>query len=439
MKNDDKKPKKPMYQATMLKCNKHNYAEIARMCGLRYKTSDPVVGKILKPKPITKEDEERVAKKLAEYRKPKRLYKGYKNRKEYNEATPESRKRREIIHELGEEGKRIRWEEHQKWLNSKKGILIDIVTPRNKGIDKVDDHVWNNMSKQDQRYYNTFNLLWNRGILKEGNLNPISYQSKLDPKYDYTINGTYFKDISNKKAVTDLELAEYIKDIKRAAYRAKFDVIPHRIDRNLLEKDKDEDDGLGNHGDDAHDGYSTRWIEEKIGTEHPDAAMRTEGLIDVDIAKGIAEHDGVQTAVLYLSNVYAEDADFSTLHLVNLNCVRFATSVAQITSEARRRNDRATYERRTVPLSQLDQVVNHTSEKVVTYANSYVRNLQTRYKNNYKVMIKRVVSDLKTSLNKTHNNSVIACEMILINYGLILAALYKKVNNNKRTKNERKN
>ena len=31
--------KQPIYQATMLKCNRHNYKEIARMCQLRHATT----------------------------------------------------------------------------------------------------------------------------------------------------------------------------------------------------------------------------------------------------------------------------------------------------------------------------------------------------------------------------------------------------------------
>ena len=87
--------------------NSHNYAEIARIMRLKHRASNPEVSKVLKAEPTTQEDEIRVAKKLAEYQKPTRLYKGYKSKKKYVEATPESRKRIEIIHELGDEGKRI--------------------------------------------------------------------------------------------------------------------------------------------------------------------------------------------------------------------------------------------------------------------------------------------------------------------------------------------
>ena len=422
------------------KDNTHNYSEIARMMGLRHYTTPPPVGKLLKPKPITQEDEDRVAKKLAEYEKEKikrrKYYKGYKNRKEYLEASEESRTRREIIFGRGAEKERMEREAYIEWVNSKKPVFLDIKTPGSKDNDRVDDHVWQKWSKQDRRYYKTFNLLWNKGILKDGALNPLSYKDTVNPKYDYRTNGTHYKGIDEKKIADQETVNRCIQEIKKAQYAARNDVMNGHIDFSKLTFDQGDESGGG---DEAHEGFNTRWIEENIGTEHPDEFMRTEGLIDVSIAKGLAEHDGIQTALLYLSNVYAEEADFNTPHLVYLNCVRFATSVAQITAEARRRNNRAKFEKKKVnSLADLDKIVNSTSERVATYANTYTRKLEVKYKGDYKVMIKKVIADLQKSLDKVDSNSPVAYEMIFINYGLILASLFKKVNN-KRTKNERKN
>ena len=420
--------------------NSHNYSEIARMMGLKHRTSDPVVGKILKPKPITKEDEERVAKKLTEDQIIKaeraQYYKGFPDKQAYKDATPESRKRREIIFGIGSERKRMAAIAHQEWLRSKRPMTLDIKTPSSKDNDKVDAHIWSQWEDQDQKYYSTFTLLWNKAILKEGNLNPVSYESKRDPKYDYLTNGTHYKGITKKKPLDLDKLREYVQEIKDARYAARTDVMNGHVDFKILERGKDDD--LGSAGDSANEGFSTRWIEENIGTDHPDDYMRTEGLIDVDVAKGLAEHDGVQTAVLYLSNVYAEDSDLSTPHLTDLNCIRFSTSVAQITAEARRRNNRAKAERqKVVSLEDLDKIVNTTSERVASYTNTYTRKLEVKYKGDYKAMVTKVVGDLKKALNQIHNDSPIAREMIFINYGLILASLFKKVNKGKQ--NERKN
>ena len=413
--------------------NTHNYSEIARIMRLKHRASDLVVGKILKPKPTTKEDEERSAKKLTEDQiikiERQQYYKGIPDRQSFKDATPESRKRRQIIFGIGPERKRMEARAHQEWLRSKRPVFLDIKTPSSKDNDKVDAHIWRNWEDQDQKYYSTFTLLWNKSILKEGNLNPMSYESRRDPKDDYLTNGTHYKGITKRKPLDLDKLREYIQEIKDARYAARTDIMHGHVDFSKLSYDQGDASGGG---DDTNVGFSTRWIEENVGTDHPDDIMRTEGLIDVDVAKGLAEHEGVQTAILYLSNVYAEDADFSTQHLVNLNCVRFATSVAQITAEARRRNNRAKFEKQqAVSLADLDKVVNSTSERIITYANNYVRKLQTRYKGDYKNITIHVISDLKKALSKSNNNSVIACEMILINYGLILAALYKKVNKGK--------
>ena len=179
------------------KDNTHNYSEIARVMRLKHRSSDPVVGKVLKPKPITKEDEERVALKLTEDKiiqaERAQYYKGFPNKQAYKDATPESRKRRQIIFGIGPERKRMEARAHQEWLRSKRPVLLDIKTPSSKDNDKVDAHHWRTWKDQDQKYYSTFTLLWNKGILKEGNLNPMSYESKRDPKYDYLTNGTHYK------------------------------------------------------------------------------------------------------------------------------------------------------------------------------------------------------------------------------------------------------
>ena len=415
--------------------NSHNYAEIARIMRLKHRASNPEVSKVLKAEPTTQEDEIRVAKKLAEYQKPTRLYKGYKSKKKYVEATPESRKRIEIIHELGDEGKRIQAEEDRKWKQSKRKVMEDIVTPGTHQ-DRVAYYNLNNWTADEKYYYNAFNLLYNKGILKDGALNPVSYVSKRDPKYNYLTNGTHYKGVTMKEPLDTDRLFEYIKEIKMSQYKARHDIMNGHLERKLPENL--EEDDLGTHGDDANLGFSTLWIEENVGTDHPDDEMRTEGLIDIGVAQGLAEDEGVQTAILYLSNLYAEDSDLSTPHLIDLNCVRFSTSVAQVTAEARRRNNRAKHERKIVGLNELDTLVNYTSEKVSAHANKYVRQLQTKYKDNFPKMIKKVNTNLKKSLSQLHSDSIIAREMIFINYGLILAALYKKVNN-KRTKNERKN
>ena len=57
------------------KDNKHNYGEISRICKLRKATTPLPVEKALKPQPITKEDEQRVAKKLESFVNSR----GYKN------------------------------------------------------------------------------------------------------------------------------------------------------------------------------------------------------------------------------------------------------------------------------------------------------------------------------------------------------------------------
>lgn len=410
-----------------MKNNKHNYGTIAKACGLRYSTTPPPVEQALKPQPITKEDEERVVKKLAEDKllkpKRKRYHNGFNNKQEYIGASPESRKRREIIFEVGEEGKRIQAEEHTKWMDSQKKVHIDIVSPEYSADEAFSvTEYWN---KDDKGYYLSFNSLYNKGLLGDDNPHILSAKKTIDPKYNYLTNGTHYKGVSKEKEASQDDIRKAIDEIISGQYRRRSDIMNTSLARPHLDS-LDSEPGLEDN-DPAHRGESTLWIENIVGTEHPEDEMRTDGLPDLNIAYGLVEDLGVMETVRYISNEYAENADFSSDHLIDLNVIRFATTIAKITSAARRHNNKLKKAKtKNVSLDQLSIILKPSSEKVSSFANKYIRELVNSQKD-IKVISDRINQNLTKALKHDSSKTTVGREMVLLHYGLILAALFKRV------------
>ena len=397
--------------------NKHNYGDIARVCGLKHSTTPLKVEKALKPQPITNEEEQRVAKKLNKIAKS-RGYKGYVSKEDYRNATPESRKRRDIIFlqrgngTNGPDGERVKQEIDIEYKNSLADTFHDIRSP-GKYNDQVDKCMKERWDDYEVDYYQSFNNLWNKRMLYDAQRAVLTQDPTFtDPKYNYLTNNTHYKGVSQQKRLSKSRLNEMANEIKREIYRATQDITTNYTWVNT----------------------TPEFIESLLFTEHPDNEMREEGLVDVGVVESIARNEGVQPAVQVLAGIYSEEADFSTAHLIDLNIIRFATSVAKITSEARRYNNDIQKQRRKQKHTLKDlEKLNRVSESLPSYTTTYVRELLTPSNTKLKGLsvhqgIIKEGSKLKKVLSNTRNHSKISLEMLLSHYGLILAALFAKYN-----------
>ena len=394
------------------KDNTHNYGEIARVCKLRYSTTPLKVEKVLKPQPITKEDEQRVAKKLKNLVKTNG-YRGYRSEEEYDSATYESKTRREIVFAhldkkpWGPEGARVKEEIKQEYLNSMRFIKCDIVTPR-KYNDQVDKDMKAKWSEFNEDYYQSFNNLWNKRMLYDGQLNVFTTEpTPINPKYNYLTNGTHYKGVCQEKRPSQNRSKALAIELRQEAQRASQDImnVDTHIDTTpeflgvLLNSDNDDEN---------------RYLNE-------------EGLISVGSVRSLATNEGLQNAIRILSNLYANEADFSTIHLTELNVIRFVTSISIATSEARRYNSKIR-KQKTRTLDELNDMLTGTSEKISGNANRYVREAYDNFHKDPRLVVLKVNKELTKRLNHTACSSVLSKEMTLFYYGLVLAALFKKLN-----------
>ena len=398
------------------KDNKHNYGEIARICRLRKATTPIPVSKVLKPEPITKEDEVRVAKKFKEW-VISRGYKGYKSKAEYDNATPESRTRIDIIFLQGDEGKRVKQDINIEYYNSLAPTTNNIRTPGkyNDQVDKCMKEKWNDYEVE---YYHSFNNLYNKRMLYDAQRAILTQDpTTKDSKYNYLTNGTHYKGVSQEKRPSKSRLNEMANEIKREIYRSTQD-----LTNNYTLVDVTPD-----------------YVESLLFSEHPDNNMKEEGLVDVGIMYSLARNEGVQPAIQVLASTYSEEADLSTPHLVDLNVIRFVTSIAKITSEARRYNNDIQKQRRKQKYSLKDlEKLNRVSESLPSYATTYVRELLTPSSPKRKAIsvhqgVIKVGNQLKKALGQPRNCSKISLEMLFSHYGLLFAALFAKYN--RRVKN----
>ena len=408
------------------KDNKHNYGEIARICKLRRATTSPPIEKVLKPKTIRSEDEKRVTEKFKNFVKSKG-YRGYKSKEEYLAASPESKRRREIIFAnpnkkaWGAEAKRVQDDINREYRSSLTKQLCDIKS-YGKYNDQVDPCMKEKWGDYEKEYYNAFNNLWNKRMLYRGQINILTKPPAKEDKYNHLTNGTHYKEENQQGKPSQDRLLKIVKDIKKERYRATQDIMNQH---QLVEQEENLDfleDLLNSHQIDVDN------------DDDVDTPQYEEGLVSIGRVRSLATNEGLQDAIQILSNLYATEADFSTEHLTKLNVIRFTTSIAIATSEARRYNDKIQKDKRKKKYSLKDlEKLNRVSEALPSYATTYVRELLIPSNPKRKGLsvrqgVLKVCDKLQKALNQPKNKTTISLEMIFFHYGLIFAALFAKYN-----------
>ena len=162
------------------------------------------------------------------------------------------------------------------------------------------------------------------------------------------------------------------------------------------------------------------------GNDDEDVSSDGEGLISVGAVRSLATNEGLQNAIQLLAHLYANEADFSTEYITELNVIRFVTSISIATSEARRYNSKVR-QQKTRTLNDLNDMMTGTSEKISGYANKYIREVNTEFHKDPKLVVSKVTKELIGRLNNIPTSRIVSVEMTLLHYGLILAALFKRV------------